>query len=127
MSRTCTVPPIACISLQYLVNDRMLARCGAQIRVEVIDRATGRLCDSDLSDVFLEVRVGGLTQQQTKRRVCKAFALTEVTCVWGAGVGGSTPASAKKRHTPLPRIPLLRLCKAVTLCRGSMGVQEQGV
>lgn len=44
--------------LQYLVNDRMLARCGAQIRIEVIDRATGRLCDSDLlSDIFLEVRV----------------------------------------------------------------------
>jgi hypothetical protein len=41
--------------LQYLVNDRMLARCGAQIRIEVIDRATGRLCDSDLSDIFLEV------------------------------------------------------------------------
>ena len=33
----------------------MLARCGAQIRIEVIDRATGRLCDTDLSDVFLEV------------------------------------------------------------------------
>lgn len=33
----------------------MLARCGAQIRIEVIDRATRRLCDSDLSDIFLEV------------------------------------------------------------------------
>jgi len=41
--------------LQYLVNDRMLARCGAQIRVEVIDRATGRICDSDLSGIYLEV------------------------------------------------------------------------
>lgn len=49
----------ACCRLpQYLVNDRLLARCGAQIRIEVIDRATGRLFDSDLSDVFLEVREG---------------------------------------------------------------------
>lgn len=46
----------ACLLLlQYLVNDRLLARCGAQIRIEVIDRATGRLCDSDLSDVYMEV------------------------------------------------------------------------
>jgi hypothetical protein len=41
---------------KYLVNDRMVARCGAGIRVEVVDRATGKVYDGDLPDVFLEVR-----------------------------------------------------------------------
>lgn len=42
----------------------MLARCGAQIRIEVIDRATRRLCDTaDLSEVLLEVsECEGVTQ-----------------------------------------------------------------
>lgn len=47
-----------CCCLQYLVNDRLLARCGAQIRIEVIDRATGRLCDADLSALVMEVSHG---------------------------------------------------------------------
>jgi hypothetical protein len=58
--------------MQYLVNDRMLARCGAQIRIEVIDRATGRLCDSDLSDIFLEVR--------SASAAAVAMALVVVSC-----------------------------------------------
>lgn len=58
MMRVALSDGTGCPVLQYLVNDRMLARCGAQIRVEVIDRATGRLCDSDLSGIYLEVRAG---------------------------------------------------------------------
>jgi hypothetical protein len=34
----------------------MVARCGAGIRVEVVDRANGKVYDGDLPDVFLEVR-----------------------------------------------------------------------
>lgn len=33
----------------------MLARCGAQIRIEVVDRATGKMFDGELPDVYLEV------------------------------------------------------------------------
>jgi hypothetical protein len=40
---------------KYLVNDKMVARCGAGIRVEVVDRANGKVYDGDLPDVFLEV------------------------------------------------------------------------
>eukprot|EP00775_Hariotina_reticulata_P002954 gene2954-3239_t len=43
---------------KYLVNDRMLARCGAQIRIEVVDRATGKMFDGELPDVYLEVSGG---------------------------------------------------------------------
>lgn len=52
-AHTSFAPPLA---PQYLVSDRMLASCGAQIRVEVIDLATGRICDQNLSDVRFEVR-----------------------------------------------------------------------
>eukprot|EP00882_Tetradesmus_deserticola_P025720 GHRQ01028278.1.p1 GENE.GHRQ01028278.1~~GHRQ01028278.1.p1 ORF type:complete len:312 (+),score=125.81 GHRQ01028278.1:211-1146(+) len=40
---------------KYLVNDRMVARCGAGIRVEVVDRANGKVFDGELPDVFLEL------------------------------------------------------------------------
>jgi hypothetical protein len=33
----------------------MIARCGAQIRIEVVDRATGKMFDGELPDVYLEV------------------------------------------------------------------------
>ncbi|WIA37589.1 hypothetical protein OEZ86_014494 [Tetradesmus obliquus] len=42
---------------KYLVNDTMVARCGAGIRVEVVDRASGKVYDGDLPDVCLELFV----------------------------------------------------------------------
>jgi hypothetical protein len=42
---------------RYLVNDRMLARCGAVIRIEAVDCATGSLHEGELPDVFLEMMV----------------------------------------------------------------------
>ncbi|WIA17439.1 hypothetical protein OEZ85_014287 [Tetradesmus obliquus] len=42
---------------KYLVNDTMVARCGAGIRVEVVDRASGKVYNGDLPDVCLELFV----------------------------------------------------------------------
>jgi hypothetical protein len=42
---------------KYLVNDRMLARCGAVIRLEMIDCATGAPFEGELPEVFLEMMV----------------------------------------------------------------------
>lgn len=41
---------------KYLVGDKLLAKCGAAIRVELLDRATGKLYDGSLNGVQLEVR-----------------------------------------------------------------------
>lgn len=43
-------------SKKYLVGDKLLAKCGAAIRIEVLDRATGKLYDGELTGVHLEVR-----------------------------------------------------------------------
>eukprot|EP00878_Enallax_costatus_P008197 GHUV01008570.1.p1 GENE.GHUV01008570.1~~GHUV01008570.1.p1 ORF type:complete len:258 (+),score=48.54 GHUV01008570.1:251-1024(+) len=40
---------------KYLVGDKLLAKCGAAIRVEVLDRATGKLHDAGLTGVHLEL------------------------------------------------------------------------
>lgn len=41
---------------KYLVNDVLKAKCGANIRVELIDRHTGQLVDDEIPDLKLEVR-----------------------------------------------------------------------
>ena len=40
---------------KYLVSDLLKAKCGATIRVELIDRTTGAVVEDDLPDVRLEV------------------------------------------------------------------------
>ncbi len=40
---------------KYLVNDKMTARCGSTIRIELVDRATGAVFEGELPDVHLEV------------------------------------------------------------------------
>ncbi|KAF8065943.1 sua1 [Scenedesmus sp. PABB004] len=40
---------------KYLVADKVLARCGAPVRVELRDRATGALHDAELDGVYVEL------------------------------------------------------------------------
>ena len=59
-------------SAKYLSGDSLLARCGASIRVEVIDRVTGdAVQDDSLASVQLEVGQGlGLRAAGSRVRVC---------------------------------------------------------
>lgn len=40
---------------KYLVNDLLKAKCGALIRIELVDRTTGLPIDEDIPDLRLEV------------------------------------------------------------------------
>ena len=43
---------------KYLAGDILKAKCGASIRVEVIDRATGQIAPPEaVGDVYLEVQL----------------------------------------------------------------------
>jgi hypothetical protein len=42
---------------KYLVNDRLTARCGATIRLELLERGSGQVYEGEMPDVVLEVGV----------------------------------------------------------------------
>jgi hypothetical protein len=80
---------------KYLVNDRMVARCGAGIRVEVVDRANCKVYNGELPDVFLEVRcavagVDHLTVVQCSKQQRQAE--VELVLLQNSAAGSSTSA-----------------------------------
>lgn len=50
--RRCTVN----FDRKYLVSDQLKARCGAPIRMELVDRITGQIVEESVPELKLEVR-----------------------------------------------------------------------
>lgn len=73
--RRCTVN----FDRKYLVSDQLKARCGAPIRMELVDRITGQIVEESVPELKLEVRG---RQQGTRTGAKKARGMMGLMLMW---------------------------------------------
>jgi hypothetical protein len=100
---------------KYLVGDTLAARCGAGVRVELVDPATGAGFEGDLPEVSLEVVV--LDGNAFSARYQGESARWAARGSDGAGDVWEEGARACVRRAPVcSRVPRARLASVCALC-----------